>query len=164
MKALRTGSSALLGLCLAATLLMGAPPANPGWEKVKSLVGEWEGSADGNPTRVSYKSVSNGTAIMETIDGPEAAQMVTLYHPDGATLLMTHYCSMGNQPRMRSKGMEQGKLTFAYVDATNIASPEQMRMTRLVMTFPDSDHLVEEWAAKEGAKEHVAKFTLTRKK
>lgn len=164
MKALRIGTSALLGLCLAATFLTGAPPANPGWEKVKSLVGDWEGTADGALTRVSYKSVSNGTAIMETIDGPDATQMVTLYHPDGATLLMTHYCSMGNQPRLRSKGLEQRKLAFAYVDATNVASPEQMRMTRLVMTFPDPDHLVEEWTAKAGATEHTSKFLLARKK
>jgi hypothetical protein len=89
---------------------------------------------------------------------------VTLYHPDGASLLMTHYCSMGNQPRMRSKGLEKGKLDFAYVDATNLASAEQMRMTHLVMSFPDPDHLVEEWTGKEGAKEHVGRFTLTRKK
>ena len=164
MKAFRTGVSALLGLGLVAAILTGDPPANPAWEKVKSLVGEWQGTSEGNPYRVSYKSVSNGTAIMETIEGPEAAQMVTLYHPDGTSLLMTHYCSMGNQPRMRSKGMEQGKLTFAYVDATNIASPEQMRMSRLVMTFPDSDHLIEEWTAKAGDKEHVGKFNLTRKK
>ena len=164
MKAFRTGISALLGLGLVAAILTGDSPANPGWEKVKSLVGEWEGSSEGKPYHVSYKTVSNGTAVMETMEGPEAVEMVTLYHPDGATLLMTHYCSMGNQPRMRSKGLEQGKLTFAYVDATNIASPEQMRMSRLVMTFPDSDHLIEEWTAKAGGKEHVGKFNLTRKK
>ena len=71
---------------------------------------------------------------------------------------------MGNQPRMRSKGLEQGKLTFAFVDGTNITSPEQLRMTRLVMSFPDSDHLVEEWTAKEGTKEHTSRFTCSRKK
>ena len=164
MKALRTGASALLGLGLAAVILASEPPANPGWEKVKSLVGEWEGTADGKPSRISYKSVSNGTAVMETIDGPEAAQMVTLYHPDGAGLLMTHYCSMGNQPRMRSKGLEKEKLAFAYLDATNIASPEQLRMTGLVMSFPDPDHLVAEWTAKAGGKEHTSRFTCSRVK
>jgi hypothetical protein len=164
MKAIRTAVSALFGLYLGAAILAAEPPANPAWEKVKSLVGEWKGTADGKPTHVSYKAVSNGTAVMETIEGPDAMQMVTLYHPDGASLLMTHYCSMGNQPRMRSKGLEKGKLDFAYLDATNLGSAEQMRMTHLVMSFPDSDHLVEEWTGKEGAKEHVARFTLTRKK
>ena len=163
MRISKTATSVLVGLALAAAGLA-AEPANAGWDKVKSLVGDWDGDADGKSTRISYKAVSNGTAIMETIEGPEAAQMVTLYHPDGATLFMTHYCSMGNQPRLRSKGLEKGKLAFAYVDATNIASPEQMRMSHLVMSFPDADHLVEEWTAKEGAKEHTSRFTFTRKK
>jgi hypothetical protein len=163
MRISRTATSVLFGLALAAAAFA-AEPANAGWEKVKSLVGEWEGTAEGKPYRISYKAVSNGTAVMETIEGPEATQMVTLYHPDGSTLLMTHYCSMGNQPRMRSKGLEKGTLAFAYVDATNIASPEQLRMTRLVMSFPDPDHLVEEWTAKEGAKEHTSRFTCSRKK
>ena len=163
MRISKTATSVLVGLALAMAVFA-AEPANPGWEKVKSLVGEWEGTADGRPYRISYKSVSNGTAIMETIEGPEAAQMVTLYHPDGAAMVMTHYCSMGNQPRMRSKGLDKGTLAFAFLDATNIVSAEQMRMSRLVMSFPDSDHLVEEWTAKEGAKEHTSRFTLARKK
>jgi len=171
MKALQTKTSVLLGLGLGlglgmglAAILVGEPPANPAWEKVKSLVGEWEGSSEGKSAHVSYKAVSNGTAVMETMEGPDATQMVTLYHPDGASLLMTHYCSMGNQPRMRSKGLEKGRLDFAYLDATNIGSPGEMRMTRLVMSFPDPDHLVEEWTAKEGAKEHLGRFTFARKK
>ncbi len=78
---------------------------NAGWEKLKSLAGEWDGTEGGKPFHASYKIVSSGTAVMETLDGPDAMQMVTIYHADGGSLLMTHYCSMGNQPRMRSKGL-----------------------------------------------------------
>jgi hypothetical protein len=77
---------------------------------------------------------------------------------------MTHYCSMGNQPRMRAKGLEKGRLAFSYVDATNLRSPDEMRMTRLVMSFPDSEHLVQEWTSKAGDKENVGRFTFSRKK
>jgi len=124
MRISRTATSVLVGLALAMAAFAAEPP-NAGWEKVKSLVGEWEGTTDGKPYRITYKSVSNGTAIMETIEGPEAAQMVTLYHPDGATLLMTHYCSMGNQPRMRSKGLDKGTLAFAYLDARTSHPPNR---------------------------------------
>ena len=134
------------------------------WEQLKSLAGDWEGTADGKPASVSYKVVSSGTAVMETIDGSDAMQMVTMYHPDGKNFLMTHYCSMGNQPRLRSKGLENGKMTFSYVDAANLKSPGEMRMTHLVMSFPDSDHLLMEWTATMGDKEKAASFAFTRKK
>lgn len=144
--------------------LAAAEKAKVSWEKLKSLVGDWQGTYEGKPARVSYRLVSNGTALMETMEGEDASQMVTLYHPDGASLLMTHYCSMGNQPRMRSKGLESGRLDFSYVDATNLKSAGEHRMSRLVLSFPGPDQLVHEWTSKEGAKEHVGRFEFARKK
>ena len=41
-------------------------------------------------------------------------EMVTLYHMDGAELVATHYCAMGNQPRMRAAHqVVDGTLSFA---------------------------------------------------
>jgi len=77
---------------------------------------------------------------------------------------MTHYCSMGNQPRMRSKGLENGRLDFSYVDAANLKSADAHVMTRLVMSFPDPDHLVHDWTSKQGATEHVGHFEFKRTK
>jgi hypothetical protein len=125
----RTATSVLVGLALAAAAFA-AEPANPGWEKVKSLVGEWEA----RPTAALPHLLQvgfNGTAVMETI-GDQATQMVTLYHPDGSNLLMTHYCSMGNQPRMRSRNW---KSSPSPTSRDEHPSPEQLRMTRLVMSF-----------------------------
>jgi hypothetical protein len=164
MKVFRITASALFVLSLAAAGLAAPPPANPAWEKLKSLVGEWEGTEDGKPFHVSYKLVSSGTALMETLDGPDAMQMVTMYHPDGDSILMTHYCSMGNQPRMRAKGLSNGKLAFAYVDAANVKTASEPRMSGLVLTFPDADHLGEDWTHKTASKEETGHFTYTRKK
>jgi hypothetical protein len=161
MKRLRIVTLLALGLGLP---LSAAEKTDPSWGRLKSLVGDWEGSYEGKPSHVSYKLVSNGTVLMETMEGPDASQMVTLYHPDGASLLMTHYCSMGNQPRMRSKGLQDGRLDFAFVDAANLRSPGEHRMTRLVLSFPGLDRLVQEWTSKEAGKEHVGRFECTRKK
>ena len=76
-------------------------------------------AADGKPTASPTSRFQRHRRHGER-SGTQATQMVTLYHPDGASLLMTYYCSMGNQPRMRSKGAGEGKLAFAYLDATNI--------------------------------------------
>ena len=164
MRTLRFLIVALVTLCLTAPLSAADSKSNAGWEKLKSLAGDWEGTEDGKPFRVSYKVVSSGTAVMETLDGPDAMQMITIYHPDGGSLLMTHYCSMGNEPRMRSKGLENGKLAFTYVDAANLKSKDEMRMTGLVLTFKDADHLQAEWAHSAAGKEGLGRFEFARVK
>lgn len=164
MRTLRFLALAIAVLALSVPVTRAENSSNPAWDKMKSLVGEWGGSEDGKPFHVSYKMVSGGTALMETLDGPDALQMVTIYHPDGDTILMTHYCSMGNQPRMRATSLDKDKLAFSYVDATNIRSADEMRMTHLVLTFADADHLGEDWTHKAGGKEETGHFTWTRKK
>ncbi len=161
MKTSRILGIALLVLCPALSIAEDA--SNPAWEKLKSLAGNWEGVANGK-TQVSYKLVSNGTALMETITGPDASEMVTVYHPDGKNILMTHYCSMGNQPRMRASTLSDGKLAFQYVDAANLSSPDAPHMSGLVLTFTDADHFGADWSYKTGAKEEVGHFAYARKK
>jgi len=86
--------------------------------------------------------------------------MVTVYHPDGGRLMMTHYCSLHNQPRMRADTApaENGKLVFNFVDATNMPSPDAMHMHKLVVTFVDKDHFAQEWTWKGGEKEGTEVF------
>jgi len=102
-------------------------PAAVGFEKLKSLVGEWQGTGTQGSTNVTYQLVSNGSALMETLMPPNEPSMVTLYHRDGDKLMMTHYCSFGNQPRMRAEvpAGEIKNLNFTFVDATNMANSSQ---------------------------------------
>ena len=98
-------------------------------------------------------------------ESPEA--MVTMYHLDGDRLMMTHYCSLGNQPRMRAKKMakDDKTLSFAFVDATNLTSPKDSHMHNLVFAFKDDDHFAQEWTMwKEGKTEHIATFEFERAK
>lgn len=163
MKSFRV-AAIVLAVALPAAAAETAGKTSPSWAKMKSLAGEWTGKMGDTAGTVTYRLVSNGTALMETIDAPDHSQMVTVYHPDGDTLLMTHYCSMGNQPRMRATGLENGKLDFRYVDASNLKTPDAPRMNRLVIDFVDADHVVNEWTYRDGAKEQTEKFALTRKK
>ncbi len=139
---------------------------NPAWEKMKSLAGEWSGDSPYGKVGISYKLVSSGKALMESIREPDGSDMVTVYHPDGSRLLMTHYCSSGNQPRMKAEGQsgEVKKIAFAYVDATNLSSPDALHMVRLVVTFENADHFTQEWTSSEKGKETTAAFKLARKK
>jgi hypothetical protein len=164
MRLVRVVLPALLALSFGGSLHAADAAPSP-WDKLKSLAGTWQGTYEGKQARLTYALVSNGTALMETMDAPDSTQMVTLYHPDGASLLMTHYCAAGNQPRMRAKGMEAGQqLTFAYVDAANLKSADDQRMTRLVLTFTDANHLAQEWTSEGGGKKEVARFEFTRQR
>ena len=79
-------------------------------------------------------------------------------------LLLTHYCSAGNQPRMQASASRDDKtVTFDFVDATNLASQDAGHMTRVVFTFVDTNHHTEEWQFKDHGKEIVERFDLQKK-
>lgn len=159
----------LLALCLGAALCTASatagPKASPVFERLKSLVGEWQGKAtNGQPATIAYRLISGGTCLEETVNHGEGS-MTTIYCPDGDAVMMTHYCMANNQPRMRAtKVSADGKtVAFTYVDATNLAGPDAGRMSALVMKLPDADHLAQEWTWREKGKDPVVEtFTLER--
>jgi hypothetical protein len=65
---------------------------------------------------------------------------------------------------MRARGLEGGRLAFAYVDASNLKSKTDLVMSGLVMAFPGPDRLVHEWTSREGGQERTGRFEFTRKK
>lgn len=137
------------------------------WQKLVSLVGSWEGTADGQPAKVSYRLVSGGTAVEETLSTPDGSDMVTLYTRDGARLLMTHYCSENNQPRMRASSLSADgrEISFAFLDVANLPSPDAPHMVGLVLVFPDAGHLTQKWTHQEApGKTHTGEFVFARKK
>jgi len=165
----RSLNSFAVAWLLAAVALAGEGKSNAAWEKMKSLVGDWQGTmAEGDqrvPVSVSYRLVSKGTSLMETMTAPEETDMVTMYVPDGDKIVMTHYCSEGNQPRMRAAapGGDVKKLDFRFVDATNLSSPDAMHMRNLVVTFQDANHFKQEWTHHAPGKDQTGVFEYTRK-
>jgi len=145
-----------------------AKAPHPGFERMKSLLGTWEMKGeDGKVTTLTYSVVSNGTAILETMDAAgEKAAMITVYHPDREALMMTHYCGADNQPRMRcaKPAKDAGSLAFEFVDATNLAAPEAGHMHGLVITFVDADHITQEWTWTGKGKSTPELFRFERKR
>lgn len=163
-------SIALLAFLLVAVAAPAGPATSPAWEKLKSLVGEWDGTvshgSETMPVTISYTLVSSGTSLMERLTTPDGADMVTMYHPDGSRIMMTHYCAGGNQPRMRAKvpAGDVKSLAFSFVDATNLPNPKVEHMRGLVIRFDDADHFTQEWTHREAGKDATGVFKFTRKK
>jgi hypothetical protein len=144
-------------------------PQTPEWQRLRSLVGPWEGWADegGKKTdaRADVRMTGDGSAIMHVLGRDTPYEMVTMFHPDGARLLATHYCAAHNQPRMALVPTQApNQLAFEFVDGTNIV-PGDSHMLRLVITFVDADHHDEAWTSQsKGTTGPPTVFHFTRKK
>jgi hypothetical protein len=140
--------------------------ANAGFEKLKSLAGTWDTTGpEGEPATITYQVVSNGSAVMETISHSEEPQMVTMYTLDGDHIMLTHYCSMGNQPRMRASvpAGDVTELKFNFVDGGNMKKND-MHMHALDMKFVDATHVTATWSLwDKGKLKNDHAFNLTKK-
>jgi hypothetical protein len=140
---------------------------NPAFDKMKMLVGSWEGSADEGgkavPTNARFQLISDGSALMGWLNERTSDEMVTMFHPDGDDLMATHYCAAHNQPRMvLARGGDPNKLVFKFKDGTNL-DPETGHMNQVVFIFDTPDHHIEEWTYLEKGKEMTGKFDFHRK-
>jgi hypothetical protein len=146
-----------------APMKMSAVPQTPEWQRLKTLVGSWEGVMEEGgtsmPATVEVRMTGDGSAIMHVLGKDTPYEMVTMIHPDGKRLLATHYCAAHNQPRMAlvpSKAANQA--AFDFVDGTNIA-PGDEHMRSVVFTFVEADRHEEAWTSSGSAKPAVFRFT-----
>ncbi|MBZ5524776.1 MAG: hypothetical protein LAP21_21265 [Acidobacteriia bacterium] len=136
--------------------------ATSAFTALKGLAGQWEGTVEGQPQVITWKLVSGGSAMMEEMDHES---MVSMYHMDDNRLIMTHYCSAQNQPRMAADVSADGKtITFSFIDGTNLSKPHDAHMQKMVLTIQDENHMSEKWTFVQGGKEKTEVFELTRRK
>lgn len=98
--------------------------ATGAFTKMKSLVGTWVREGDTNSTfNITFELTAKGSTLMETWNSKGKKHSLTVYHLNGENLMATHYCPQGNQPRLHlSKDSTLDKLSFSYLDATNLKS------------------------------------------
>lgn len=135
------------------------------FKKLKALKGEWIAKVDDTTNVVVlYDVVSNGSTVMETIKEGEGAGMITMYHLNKNKVMMTHYCSAGNQPRMQAvPGNNNNLLDFKFLDITDLDESEG-HMNHLKMEFKNSDHFTQEWTFKGKKHSGSTLFSYERKK
>ncbi len=151
---------------LSAGFALAASDAQKSFDALKALDGNWEGkNSQGQTIKVTFRSTAGGSALLNETLGTGPENMITMFHMDGDRLMMTHYCGAGNQPRMKATQSPDGKsISFDFIDATNLASPDAGHMTHVVFAIPDANHHTEEWTFLEHGKEMKELFTLQRSK
>jgi hypothetical protein len=159
-------------ICIAVIALasvLAAPAANAqtdtqkAFATIKSLPGMWEGkSSEGGAVKVDFKVTSGGSAVTSEIIGKE--DMISVFNMDGPNrLILTHYCVAGNQPRMQASVSGDGKtITFTFVDATGLSTPEAGHMQKMTLNLIDDNHHTEDWIFVDHGKEISRVFDLHR--
>jgi hypothetical protein len=147
-----------------------AAPANAQrFEALKKLAGDWvEVGKDGKPTDKVVSSIrvtAGGSAVQETLFPGGEKEMVTMYHLDGDDLILTHYCTLGNQPRLRAEpGKDDNTIVFKFVGGTNLKSGDDHHINGATLTLDGKDHFKAEWVScKDGKPCHQINMDLVRK-
>jgi len=150
-----------------------AVPKNAGLEKLKSLAGTWVTvDKDGKPTEEVASVIrvtAGGSAVQETIFPGQPHEMVSIYTADGPDLVMTHYCMLGNQPRMKAepKSVLGNKIQFEFAGGGNLDPKKDKHMHAATLTIVDTNHLEVEgigWENGAPMKEMCGQMKLVRKK
>lgn len=125
------------------------------FEKLKGLEGKWDGEATGETFTFEYTLTAGGTTVVENQNMHGGMMtMYTLDHgPAGDRVLVTHYCAAGNQPRMSSPGLADGRASFEFVDVTGMSSDADPHMHGLKLTFGEDGTVTQDWTMFADAKE-----------
>jgi hypothetical protein len=146
------------------------PPVMPKeFDTLKGLVGTWVGTTDMGDGKqqavtVVYELTSGGTALTEKLGPGTPMEMISVYHKEGKSLGMTHYCAVGNQPHMKLKKADAKSMAFEMVGNAGISSPKESHMHAVTLSIIDANTLKHEWVNYEdGKKKMTGVFTFKRK-
>src|SRR5437016_9174151 len=121
-------------------------PTSPGLDKMKKLAGTWLlADKDGKPTdqiASIIKVTAGGSVVHETLFPGQPHEMISVYTVDGADLIMTHYCVLGNQPRMKADPKSSAnQIVWRFAGGTNLDPKKDKHMHEATLTIVDADHV-----------------------
>ena len=137
------------------------PAGSAEFERMKQLVGAWEGTSDmgkeGGKVRVEYRLTAGGSALIETLFPGSSEEMVSVYHDRKGKLAMTHYCMLRNQPRMTLAKADPQSIELVFAKKGNDIDPAgEKHMHAVRIAFIDADHITQKWTMFENGKDSGA--------
>jgi hypothetical protein len=147
-------------------------PSNAALEKLKKLAGTWvsvdkDGKATDQVVSV-IKVTAGGSAVHETLFPGQPMEMVSVYTVDGPDLIMTHYCVLGNQPRMKADpNSPSNQIVWRFAGGSNLNVAKDKHMHEATLTIVSDDRIEVQgtgWENGAPAKEMCCGLKLVRKK
>jgi hypothetical protein len=144
-----------------------APQSSAEFERLKTLVGTWQGKADMGQgpvdMTVQYRLLAAGSVLEERSFPGTPHEMVTMFYNKDGHLALTHYCVMGNRPGMVLKASDDKTLTFAFDDSCGINPQKESHMHALSMHFDDANTITASCKAIMDGKEMAEKPTTLKR-
>ena len=144
--------------------------ANSAFEFLRTLTGDWERSGGdhdhgGDSHKVTFRNTASGSSVMETIFPGEAMEMISMYHMDGDTLLLTHYCALQNAPIMKfEKSDKPGEIKFVFHGGTNFDPKVDAHVHEGLMRIKDANTIESSFVSyADGKPDQRPSGTLKRK-
>ena len=125
-------------------------------------------AVNGPKATTSFELTAGGTVLLERYSNPAlpgGGHMVSAYHLDGATLILTHYCIAKNQPTLKADRFDAktGEIQFEFLRGTNMASENTGHMRRALYRLDDANHFTTSWEFfQDGKKTMTETETFTR--
>jgi hypothetical protein len=149
LKLTSTTLCATLLLALTSWLSAGEPPkaktGSPELERMKTLVGTWQGKTDMGQgpvdLTIQYRVLAAGTVVEERAFPNTPNEMVTMFYDKDGKLALTHYCVLGNRPAMALKASDAKSLTFDFDSCCGIDTAKESHMHAMTLRFDDADTL-----------------------
>jgi hypothetical protein len=120
-----------------------AGKASPELERMKTLVGTWEGKVDMGEGPIDmtlqYRLLAGGSVLEERCFVGTPNEMVTMYYDQNGRLAMTHYCVMGNRPQMLLKESDANTIQFDFDETCGINPAKESHMHALTIRFDDAN-------------------------
>ena len=174
MRSLITTSIALLSILLSSCQGPGEAFEDAAYDRAGSaqqlarfiqMEGEWRivGGDHAQGATHLYRTIANGSVVVETAFPGEPHEMITVIHLNGPNLVMTHYCAAGNQPYMVAEHPSGDRVRFRFERASDLNDPKAMHMRDASYHFIDSDRVDSNWSYWEGGEQQsVMKIELER--
>jgi len=137
------------------------------FEDIKALAGKWRGYTDDNKKEildVEFKLLSHGSAVVQIMMAGTNTEMLRVYNRDGDKVMLTHYCSLGNQSHMAAAPTTDKKqFNFVFVEGTNFTTKDDMHLHNVSLTIKNDKELLETYEMFDaGFKTDSGKLTLKR--
>lgn len=142
-------------------------PSSPEFERMKTLVGTWQGKVDMGQGPIDmtsqYRLLAGGSVLEERCFAGTPNEMVTMFYVKEGKLAMTHYCMLGNRPGMIFKSSDAKTIKFDFDKSCGINPKKESHMHALSITFDDADTITANCSAIMNGQEMPEKPTTLKR-